>query len=423
MKSFFIFIFFLTIKSTSTFSEEGKKSFKNYKILRVWLHDEEQLKFIKALEESQMVNIWAEFRPPGHMDIMVSPSVFENLKRYLERTKTRSEILIEDLQTSVDAEWTANEEARQQDRAEPYTYYARYDAILSWFDTMAATYPALAKVYKLGETYEGRQMVALRVGRAVSDSSTTRPVILVDACTHAREWLGCASEFYIINKFLTTEQSNPDISNVLNKFDWWFVPVANPDGYEYTFTNYRYWRKTRKPNIGSSCIGTDMNRNFDAHWSEPGASGSPCSDTYYGDIPFSEPESLILAQLMEQLKPKMYINIHTYSQLILTPWGYTSRKPPTYTEIMRVANIGRNTLIATGGQQWTAGNTYDTIYPASGLSIDYAYDTAGVAYSWTIELRPGPNSGLNGFSPPPSYIEPSGREVLAMFIATANAMA
>lgn len=90
---------------------------------------------------------------------------------------------------------------------------------------------------------------------------------------------------------------------------------------------------------------------------------------------------------------------------------------------MRVANIGRNTLIATGGQQWTAGNTYDTIYPASGLSIDYAYDTAGVAYSWTIELRPGPNSGLNGFSPPPSYIEPSGREVLAMFIATANAMA
>lgn len=92
---------------------------------------------------------------------------------------------------------------------------------------------------------------------------------------------------------------------------------------------------------------------------------------------------------------------------------------------MRVANIGMNALVETGGQHWIAGNTFDTIYQASGLTIDYAYDSAGVAYAWTVELRPGgwPGPGLEGFSPPPSEIEPSGKEVLAMFIATANAMA
>lgn len=92
---------------------------------------------------------------------------------------------------------------------------------------------------------------------------------------------------------------------------------------------------------------------------------------------------------------------------------------------MRVANIGKTALTVTGGNQWVAGNTYDTIYPASGLSIDYAFDSAGAAYAWTIELRPGgwPGPGLAGFSPPPSSIEPSGKEVLAFFIATANAMA
>lgn len=92
---------------------------------------------------------------------------------------------------------------------------------------------------------------------------------------------------------------------------------------------------------------------------------------------------------------------------------------------MRVANIGMYALIISGGQEWRAGNTYDTIFPASGLAIDYAYDSVGVPYSWTLELRPGgwPGPGLQGFSPPPSYIEPSGKETLAMLIATANAMA
>lgn len=58
-----------------------------------------------------------------------------------------------------------------------------------------------------------------------------------------------------------------------------------------------------------------------------------------GDTPFSEPETIILGQLMQNLKPKMYVNLHTYSQVILTPWGYTSRKPPTYPEIVSLLNL------------------------------------------------------------------------------------
>lgn len=87
---------------------------------------------------------------------------------------------------------------------------------------------------------------------------------------------------------------------------------------------------------------------------------------------------------------------------------------------MRVANIGK-AVLEVGGEQWRAGNTYDTMYEASSLSIDYANDSVGTAYAWTVELRPKQLAGLDGFDPPPSDIEVSGEETLAMFIATANA--
>ena len=65
-------------------------------------------------------------------------------------------------------------------------------------------------------------------------------------------------------------------------------PSANPDGYEYSINQDRYWRKNRAPNSGSSCYGTDLNRNWAFHWGETGVSFDPCSEIYCGGAAFDQ---------------------------------------------------------------------------------------------------------------------------------------
>jgi carboxypeptidase A4 len=104
---------------------------------------------------------------------------------------------------------------------------------------------------------------------------------------HAREWISPASVTYIIKELVENRQNNL----WADKMDFYVVPVLNPDGYEYTHTNDRLWRKNRRnPQLGG-CAGTDLNRNFGYKWGGLGSSKNPCAETYAGTAAFSEPES------------------------------------------------------------------------------------------------------------------------------------
>nr|CAG4636762.1 EOG090X00QE [Ceriodaphnia reticulata]SVE72762.1 EOG090X00QE [Ceriodaphnia reticulata] len=109
------------------------------------------------------------------------------------------------------------------------------------------------------------------------------------------------------------------------------MPVINPDGYRFTHAagGDRLWRKNRDQNPGSTCIGTDMNRNFGFHWDEGGSSDLPCSDTYNGGTAFSEIESQIVRDTVLSIadQTKVYLTVHSYGQYWLYPWGYTSALP------------------------------------------------------------------------------------------------
>ena len=61
------------------------------------------------------------------------------------------------------------------------------------------------------------------------------------------------------------------------------------------------WRKNRRPNEGSSCIGTDLNRNFDFRWGQEGVSSEPCSDIYRGESAGSEPEIQVIMKFGREL--------------------------------------------------------------------------------------------------------------------------
>merc|ERR1712183_857860 len=121
----------------------------------------------------------------------------------------------------------------------------------------------------------------------------------MEAGIHAREWISPATATYIMRE-LAENKNNADL---IDFFDFYILPVANPDGYEYSFTSNRLWRKNRAKNRGvaslllSLCDGVDLNRNFGYHWSDASplaiqsSSQLSCAETYAGPGPFSEPES------------------------------------------------------------------------------------------------------------------------------------
>lgn len=112
---------------------------------------------------------------------------------------------------------------------------------------------------------------------------------------HAREWISPASVTYIIKELVENRSSNAWANNI----EFNIVPVLNPDGYEFTHTKDRLWRKNRRnPELGD-CSGTDLNRNFDYKWGGGGTSNNPCSEIYKGTSAFSEPESQALKNYLE----------------------------------------------------------------------------------------------------------------------------
>ena len=132
----------------------------------------------------------------------------------------------------------------------------------------------------------------------------------------------------MLNELVENDGAHPDLTD---KLDWYFLPSHNPDGYHKSQTDDRMWRKTTTFYEGDSCQGTDANRNFDFHWGDTnGASGSSCSQTYFGPEAFSEVEARNVRDFVMAHKGeiKFYQTLHSYSQLVLMPWGYTSSPAP-----------------------------------------------------------------------------------------------
>jgi murein tripeptide amidase MpaA len=121
---------------------------------------------------------------------------------------------------------------------------------------------------------------------------------------------------YIATELIKNYGKDPVITKLLDTFSFHIIPVLNVDGYVYSHTKDRMWRKNRQPNK-FFCTGTDLNRNWDIGWSGPGASGNPCSDAYYGSAPFSAPESTAIANYIKERSEhlEVYIDIHAFSQL------------------------------------------------------------------------------------------------------------
>lgn len=93
---------------------------------------------------------------------------------------------------------------------------------------MASTHAEIASTFTIGTTTEGRSLSGIKI----STGGNGKPAIIIDGGIHAREWISPAMCLFIINQLV----ENTDNSAMIEKVDWYIVPVLNPDGYEYSHT-------------------------------------------------------------------------------------------------------------------------------------------------------------------------------------------
>ena len=165
----------------------------------------------------------------------------------------------------------------------------------------------------VGKSYEGREIPYVKIGNS-------GPVLFVECGIHSREWVTVAFGTWLSNELVT----NANLASYTDRYQIIIVPVLNVDGYVFTHTSNRLWRKTRRPtSSSSSCIGADPNRNYGHQWGGTGASTNPCSEIYRGDSAFSEYETKAESDyILKNLKGRaqVFLAVHSYGQYWLYPW-------------------------------------------------------------------------------------------------------
>ncbi len=191
----------------------------------------------------------------------------------------------------------------------------------AFLDSMARANPTRVHLDTIGRTLEGRPLIAAKIGAA--DDSPGRPNVLFMATYHAREWAATEMALRLI-KLLAQAAPDARVDSLVKRRDIWVLAVANPDGYQYTFSNDRLWRKNRRPN-GDGSFGVDLNRNHAERWGADNIGSSPFtqSEVYRGPSPESEAEIRAIVQFHAAHPPVLSVSYHTYTGIVLFPPGDT----------------------------------------------------------------------------------------------------
>ncbi|HLQ59583.1 MAG TPA: M14 family metallopeptidase, partial [Gemmatimonadales bacterium] len=266
------------------------------------------------------------------------------------------------------------------------------DGIRATLSAWAAA-DTLIHVDSVGASYEGRPIVAVKIGPP--DDSPSRPNVLFLGTHHAREWISTAVAMKLIRWLADSG------ATLVAAHDVWVIPVENPDGYQYTFTTDRYWRKNRRPNANGS-YGVDPNRNYPAFWGvdDVGSSSYQYAETYRGTNPGSEPETQAVMAFHAAHPPVVSVSYHSYSGLVLYPWGF--RAGELAPDLPRFQALAGTDLMPAVSDS-VPGSSLDHYHPGPGWNLyttngeytDWAYRTYGT-FAFTTELTSGCCTGGGG---------------------------
>ncbi len=371
-------------------------------VVRLDLKTAEQLEAVRGLG----LELMSEADGVGPVEYLVTPPAFAAL----EALGIRYTVLVPDFDALVEAERRYIDAAGSPGLRDPawFTAYKSLDQINAKLDQMVADRPDLAGIVQAGTSIENRPIRGLRI----SGPGAGKPAVLYNGTQHAREWIAPMVCMWIADRLVYGYDTDPQLQSLLDRVEFYVFPVINPDGYVYSWTTNRNWRKNRRDNPSTSCDGVDLNRNWATGWGGGGSSGNVCDDTYRGTAPFSEPETQGLRDFFIS-RPQIVatIDFHSYSQLILSPWGYTNQLPPDNDVFLELDAGMHDAILAVHGVSYDYGPIYSTIYQASGGSVDWCYGARGL-WAFTIELRPASAAG-GGFSLPAAEIIPTCEENFA----------
>jgi murein tripeptide amidase MpaA len=304
-----------------------------------------------------------------------------------------------------------------------YRVWRKYDAVAEpagqereqyteFYDRMLAEHPNLVRKRVVGQTAEGRDIIALQVTKNPTGADIPgKPAVLYNAMQHAREWLAgetCKRTLsYFVDNYGKTTSAGLEVTPLVDNNELWFVCVNNPDGYEYTFTpGNRLWRKNLRDNDNNGTIepgdGVDPNRNFSANWGrdDEGSSPNPADETYRGPSAASEPETKAMEALFAEIHPVFQKNDHTAAQLLLYPQGFQQDTPTADHEIF-TALAGDPFRPGIEGflPELSAG-----LYITNGDFTDWAYSTQKTL-SYTPEGTAAEDPNVTGFEYPDSPLQ------------------
>nr|UQB56059.1 M14 metal carboxypeptidase 1 [Antheraea pernyi] len=351
---------------------------------------------------------------------------------FLDRMKASGmdvTLIIDDLQRAIDDQLKPANNARSSETFHGYSWnrYHNLDEIYAWLDELESNYPDIITVVTMGRSVEGRDIKGITINYRSNRNNTL--IGMLEGTLHSREWISPETITWIVKEFLTS--SDPVVRAMAESLEWHIFPVDNPDGYVYTFTTHRMWRKNRSPNNTISCAssgvdddmshGVDLNRNFDFVWMSIGASDNPCTNTYAGPRAFSEPEAVAIAQYVLNLKSQgqfiYYIAFHSYTQLIIIPYSHVNGTDVllanNYADMYEIGIRSAEALAKRFGTVYRVGVSADVMYPMSGTSFDWVKYAADVPVTYLIELR---DLGEYGFLLPPEQIILNNMEIMDAFI-------
>lgn len=408
------------------------RDFRNTALVQAEVHTSEQVALLQKLEASGAIQFAQPFlhteaslrarRVSFHMRDEDSESV----SRYLARAKITARPIIENLSDQFDAQF----DARWWCEDGCCDFYQTYESISDWVSSTFGRYHEYGVFLATeGESFEGRSIRSLQIEGNSHDF--LRPTIIINAGIHAREWLGVASVMHAIDDLLADYQAgDPEAVQILTDVRLLVLPVLNPDGYAFTWSDDRMWRKNRQifDDAPESCVlhsadpvGVDLNRNGVAGWDdcvgECIMAYDYCDEGSYqvfrGPEPLVAPELQTLIAAIERMgiSARGHMDVHTFSQYVLHPHAYTPH-PSAHSEHASTSLDMAAAMTDEHGQEYVGGEAYSILYPAGGTTMDHVYQELGITHAYTLEMRPDPYNPWH-FAPPPSQICPTADEVRA----------
>lgn len=383
-------------------------------------------------------DVWR--REKGSIDLRVKAHAFLSLRRYfpecsvvisdLEDHVQRAEAMMFPAKKAEEEAWIQDvlnevlpskqnlaecEEAVARLEAQEQSWfeeYHNYEAIKKWYAKLASDHSTLVRhVPSIGQSGEGRDMPAVHI---TASSNPERKKIYFQCQIHAREWISGATCMYISNYFVQNYGSNADVTSLLDNLEFIVLPFANPDGYAYTWSNDRLWRKNRAATSNAACRGVDLNRNFPLGWELGNDPNKDCAQDYGGPREMSEPETRNIISYYRKNAPIVgMIDWHSFGDDILHPWGWTKSAAPSIQYIQSLGHKMAAAIEEVHGTSYTPESSHE-LYMAYGLAADWFYsdDAAETnrgyrTVSYVVELR-----NKRSFLLPPEEIIPTGEEII-----------